>query len=278
MVLIPKVETTQSVRDLRPVSLCNVVYKIISKVLSNRLNEVLPDLVDRAQSAFVAGRAIQDNVLIAFEVIHAMKNKWNGRRGDMALKIDISKAYDRVDWNYLKRILLKLGFSDKWVGWMMMCVWSVRYSIQVNEPHCSWPWSSTRDPLSPYLFILCTEGLSATINRACSQLVIHENKICRRAPGISHLLFVDDSLLFCWATIEEGQALKSILNDYELVSGQAIKFDKSGIFFSRNVKNDRREELKKINGCSSTVEYNKISRLTVTGGEVEERHFYVHKR
>lgn len=86
-----------------------------SEVLSNLLKEVLPSLVDKVQSTFVAGRAIQDNVLIAFDIIHAMKNRRQGWRGDMALMIDIRKAYDRVDWGHLERILSKLGFS---VGWL----------------------------------------------------------------------------------------------------------------------------------------------------------------
>lgn len=88
-------------KDLRPISLCNVLFKILSKVLSNRLKRILPGLIDNAQSAFISGRAIQDIVIIAFEAIHAMKNRRKGGKGDMALKIDISKAYDRVDWSYL---------------------------------------------------------------------------------------------------------------------------------------------------------------------------------
>lgn len=180
--LIPKCDNPQSVKELRPISLCNVLFKILSKVLSNRLKRILPGLVDKAQSAFVSGRAIQDNVIIAFEAIHAMKNRRKGGKGDMALKIDISKAYDRVDWSYLEKILRKFGFVDQWIRWMMMFVKTVTYSIRVNEDFIGpiFPQRGLRqgDPLSPYLFILCVEGLSSPFNHACSNDQLHGNKIC----------------------------------------------------------------------------------------------------
>lgn len=97
---IPKCDNMSSMKDLRPISLCNVVYKILSKVLCNRLKNVLLKLVDISQSAFVAGRSIQDNILIAFELIHSMRKKTKRKMGEVSLKIDISKAYDRVDWSY----------------------------------------------------------------------------------------------------------------------------------------------------------------------------------
>lgn len=110
---------------------------------------------------------------------------------------------------------------------MMMCVRSVRYSIQVNSDMVGpiIPGRGLRqgDPLSPFLFMLCMEGLLAAINQACVHMVLHGNKICRAAPEISHLFFADDSILFCRATIEEVQALKDLLNKYERVSKQAIK-------------------------------------------------------
>ncbi|GAU48220.1 hypothetical protein TSUD_371200 [Trifolium subterraneum] len=115
--LIPKCDNPMSMKDLRPISLCNVLYKMISKVLANRLKCCLDKCVSQEQSAFVEGRSILDNALIATEVIHALKRKTKGRRGELALKIDISKAYDKVDWGFLRGVMTKMGFTDVWIRW-----------------------------------------------------------------------------------------------------------------------------------------------------------------
>lgn len=99
-------------KDLRPILSCNVVYKILSNVLRNWLKSVLPELVDKSQSAFIAGRSIQDNSLIAFELIHSMRWKRKGKVEKLAVKIDIGKTYDRVDWAYLEAILRRLDFGE----------------------------------------------------------------------------------------------------------------------------------------------------------------------
>ncbi|GAU22005.1 hypothetical protein TSUD_111440, partial [Trifolium subterraneum] len=131
--LIPKCDNPTSMKDLRPISLCNVLYKMISKVLANRLKCCLDKCVSQEQSAFVEGRSILDNALIATEVIHALKRKTKGRRGELALKIDISKAYDKVDWGFLRGVMTKMGFTEVWIRWVMMCVSSVNYSVLMNS-------------------------------------------------------------------------------------------------------------------------------------------------
>ena len=113
--LIPKVQNPKKVFDFRPISLYNVIYKLISKVLANRLKPMLHSIISKTQSAFIANRLITDNILIAFEFLHHMKTNCTGKKGFMAMKLDMSKAYDRVEWCFLEQILLKLGFQESWV-------------------------------------------------------------------------------------------------------------------------------------------------------------------
>ncbi|CAN0837140.1 Putative ribonuclease H protein At1g65750, partial [Linum grandiflorum] len=221
-------------KDLRPISLCNVLYRILAKVLANRLRKVIPTLISEEQSAFVAGRSIIANVMVAFETIHSMKKRRAGKWGDVAVKIDISKAYDRVEWQYLEAVLHRFGFADKWVHWMMMCVRSVHYMVLVNGEGVG-PIVPSRGlrqgcPLSPFLFILCAEGLSAVIKHAVETGRLQGSRVVRGAPWITHLLFVDDSFFFARATFDEARELRKILDRYALASGH----QKSGILFSRN--------------------------------------------
>ena len=133
--LIPKVNSPQKITEYRLISLCNVIYKIVAKVLANRLKGVLPKVINDAQSAFVPGRQITDNVLAAFEVMHCINQRRKGKEGLMAIKLDMSKAYDRVEWGFLEVMMRKMGFQDRWISLMMMCVNTVSYSVLINgEP------------------------------------------------------------------------------------------------------------------------------------------------
>lgn len=223
--------------DWRPISLCNVIYKLLSKVLANRLKQVIPKCISLLQSDFIEGRYILDNALVAFEIIQYMKYKTKGKIGDVALKIDIGKAYDRVNWGYLKAIMGKMAFLDYWINRNMLCVESVSYSILFNYDKVGpiFPGRGLRqgDPLSPYLFIIFAEGLFSLIRQAGMRGDIYGGKICRGAPTINHLLFVDD--FFSRAQERELNAMKKIMDDYELASGQAINLHKSKIIFSRSV-------------------------------------------
>ena len=223
IVLILKVKEPKRVTDFRPISLCNVVFRITSKVIANRLKKILPSIIGDTQSAFVHGRLITDNVLVAFETMHHINGKKGGKKGEMALKLDMSKAYDRVEWVCLEKIMAKLGFGEKWRNLIVKCVTSVSYSVKINGKPKGKIIPSRgirqRDPLSPYLFLLCVEGLSALIKKSVDMGEMEGITVCRGAPRLSHLFFADDSITFCKATLNECNAIQRILGVYEQASG-----------------------------------------------------------
>ncbi|KAA3453673.1 reverse transcriptase [Gossypium australe] len=133
IVLLPKVSSPTNISQFRPISLCNVIYKVIAKAIANQLRVVLHKCIDSAQSTFVSRRLITDNVLLAYEILHILKNKKIGKRGLMAVKLDMSNAYDRVDWNFVEKVMKKMGFDRGWVDMVMKCVSSVSYSVIINE-------------------------------------------------------------------------------------------------------------------------------------------------
>ncbi|XP_023644536.1 uncharacterized protein LOC111832445 [Capsella rubella] len=252
--LIPKGERPREMSGFRPISLCNVSYKVISKVLSLRLKSFLPELISETQSAFVAGRLITDNILIAQENFHALRSNQANRTKFMAIKTDMSKAYDRVEWTFLRALMEKMGFDQKWVGWIMHCISSVSYRILINgDPKGRVrPTRGIRqgDPISPYLFILCTEALIAQIRRAEEEGKIQGLRISNASPRVSHLLFADDSLFFCKADPQHSKEIIDIIRRYGDASGQEINFAKSSIMFGNDIPALLRQEIKTIVGIS----------------------------
>ncbi|KAG7567099.1 Ribonuclease H-like superfamily [Arabidopsis thaliana x Arabidopsis arenosa] len=253
--LIPKTERPTRMTELRPISLCNVGYKIISKILCQRLKTVLPKLISETQSAFVEGRLISDNILIAQEMFHGLRTNPRCKGKFMAIKTDMSKAYDRVEWIFVEKVLRKLGFCEKWITWIMWCITTVQYRVLLNgQPRgLIVPERGLRqgDPLSPYLFILCTEVLIANIRKAEREKLITGIKIANASPSVSHRLFADDSLFFCKANKDQCEVILGILKKYEAVSGQQINFLKSSIQFGHKVDEDIKEEIKSTLGITN---------------------------
>ena len=180
--------------------MCNVIYKIISKVLTNQLKRILVEVVSESQSAFVLGRLITDNVHVAFETMYYIDKRRKGKDALMAIKLDMSKAYDRVEWGYLDAVMCKIGFHKRWIELIRMCISTVSYLILINREAKGkiTPSRGLRqgDPISPYLFLLCTEGLSVMIRKKEVEGSIRGVVVSRGAPKISHLFFADDSIIF----------------------------------------------------------------------------------
>ncbi|KAL1189749.1 putative mitochondrial protein [Cardamine amara subsp. amara] len=237
--LLPKKVNPKCMKDLRPISLCSVMYKIVSRVMASRLKCFLPEIVSETQGAFVSGRLISDNILLAHEMVHGLRTNPRCKEEFMALKIDMSKAYDRVEWCFLKELFIRLGFEGKWIGWIMTCISSISYSVLLNGQSHGFikPKRGLRqgDPLSPFIFILCAEALVHIMNKAEVEGRISGIKLSRDSLSIQKLLFADDSLFMCRATFREGTKLQRCLKLYGDASGQEINFQKSSITFGGKI-------------------------------------------
>ncbi|GJV22742.1 hypothetical protein Tco_1375437 [Tanacetum coccineum] len=208
--LIPKVASPSRVNDFRPISCCNVLFKCISKIIANRIKESLKVLVSPNQSAFVPGRNISDNILLTQELMHNYHLDWGPPR--CAFKVDIQKAYDTVDWSFLKEVLIGFGFHDRLVGWIMECVTTVSFSICINGSLHGY-FKGKRglrqgDPLSPYLFTLVMEILTLMIRRRVQ---------------------ATDS--FTYHYVNSARVIMDALDEFKQVSGLTPSIPKSMVYF-----------------------------------------------
>ena len=261
IILIPKTVHPSKMTECRPISLCNVAYKLISKTLANRLKAILIIVITENQSAFTLNRLITNNVLVTFELMHYLNHKTDGKDCFMLVKLDMSKDFDRVEWGFVRGVMERLGFDGKWISLIMQCISSISYSDIINgEAYGSiTPIRGLRqgDPLSPGLFLLYAKGLSAFIHQVARIQALYGISICRGCPNITHLFFVNDILLFCKASAQQCLELVQILNSYEVALGQKINGDKSSVFFSPNTPNDVKEEILSILGSMQCSQHRK---------------------
>ncbi|CAM8911363.1 unnamed protein product [Rhodiola kirilowii] len=277
IVLIPKVKEVTRMTELRPISLCNVSMKVVTKILANRLQLILGEVISLNQSAFIKNRMIFDNFIIAHEVSHYIRGCRNKKNGYASLKLDMSKAYDRIEWSFLEKIMRKMGFNELWISWVMLCVSTVKYRVKFNDclTDVVVPSRGLRqgDPLSPYLFILCMELLDAKLVDAVNRGVLSGVKISRPAPCISHLFFADDAILFFKATVEQATYLKRIIGSYEMLSGQRVNYNKSEIVFSPNIVNHVKHNIISVLGVAEVGRHGKYLGLPLVVGQKKHEAF-----
>jgi hypothetical protein len=251
LALIPKKSEAVEVRDFRPISLVGGVYKILAKLLANRLRMVLPTIISPSQNAFIQGRQILDSVLIANECLDSrMKQGVPG----VIYKLDVEKAYDHVNWEFLLYLLQRCGFPLRWRKWIWFCISTVRFSILINGcPSGFFPSSRglrQGDPLSPLLFVIVMEALSRLMDRTVQGRLLFGftmGSSVEREVMVSHLLFANDTLIFCDANPSKIEHLGCVLTWFEAISGLKINLGKSEMVPVGEVPN--MEELVCILGC-----------------------------
>lgn len=248
------------------------------KILANRLKLLLPDIISPQQSTFVPSCLITNNILIACEVLRSLSIRLKGNERFMALKLNMSKAYEKFEWKFFKVVMLKLGFHPKWVSWIMVCVFSVTYSILVNGvPHkCAKPSRGIRhgDHLSPYLFIMCVEALSCLLLHADNYGYISSFPMGSGSLRVSHLFFVDDSLIFCKANSIKWSRMLSLIATYEQAFVQLMKKEKSSIFFSFDNSQNVKNTITRIAGTRAHGRLKKYLGLPTCLGQNKSRHFH----
>ena len=251
LVLVPKGRTVEDLKDLRPISLVGSLYKILSKVLANRIRRVLSLAISQHQNAFEEGRQILDVVLIANEAVDSILR---GNEKGILCKLDIEKAYDHIRWDFLLQMLERMGFGSKWIRWINWCISTASFSVLINGSPSGFFRSSRGlrqgDPLSPYLFVIGMEALSCLLKRAVEGNFISGCRFEGRDGGeivISHLLYADDTIIFCDANAEQLMYLRWTLMWFEAFSGLKINLHKSEIIPLGRV--DNVEELAAELGC-----------------------------
>jgi len=227
--LIPKVDSPQRLNDFRPISLVGCLYKVLAKILANRLRYVIGSVVSDSQSAFVKGKQILDSILVANE---AVDEACRLDKDMLLFKVDFEKAYDSVDLKYLEAVMVKMNFPTLWRKWMLECIGTATTSVLVNGcPTDEFPIERglrQGDPLSPFLFLLVAEGFNVLMPSSVEAGLFNDyhvgqgTKLC-----LSHLQFADDTLIIgkkCWVNV---RSIRVVLLIFKHLSGLKVNFQKS---------------------------------------------------
>ncbi|KAL9672679.1 hypothetical protein QQ045_028931 [Rhodiola kirilowii] len=231
LALIPKNNQASKPEDYRPISCCNITYKIVASLVAGRLKEVLPCIINQAQGAFVKDRSIVDNICLGHQLFNGYGRKNISER--LAWKIDLRKAYDTIDWKFLISMLNLLKFPSKFISWIEICLQSTSYSILINgEMHDFFEGRRgirQGDPLSPFLFTIAMECLFRMLLKLTKAEGFYHHPKCHRI-NLSHIMFADDLIVFSSGRNSAISAIKNVVSKFLSCSGLAINCQKSHLF------------------------------------------------
>ena len=236
----------------------------------------MPVVIAPTQCDFIRGRSGSNNIIIAQEVIHKMRTA-EGKKGYMAIKIDLEKAYDRLDWLFVVDSLRDVGLNDQLISLIWHCILSTSMNILWNG-ECTGEFNPRRgirqgDPLSPYLFVLCVERLSHLIQLVVDNGLWKPIIIAREGPPIMHLCFADDLFIFVEASMQQVEIIKHCLQVFENSSGQKVSQEKTMIYFSQNIHHTRVVEIADEFGFSLTGDLGKYLGVPLIHRKVSSRSF-----
>ncbi|KAK2658649.1 hypothetical protein Ddye_005182 [Dipteronia dyeriana] len=220
--------------DFRPISCCNALYKIIVKIIANRIKVCLSDIISPSQSAFVAGRRIGDNILLVQELMRDYHK--DAGMPKLALKVDLMKAFDMVDWGFLLDTPAAFHFPLKVINWIKACLTTPKFSIFINGELAGF-FSGKRglqqgDPMSPYLFVIVMEVLSKLLANHIMDTPNFKYHWRSDKLNLSHISFTDDLIMLCPGSYHSALVLKSALDEFFLLLGLCANHAKSNIFIS----------------------------------------------
>lgn len=215
--MIPKSPDADSIDKYRPIALANFKFKILSKILADRLASILPNIISKEQRGFIKGRNIKDCIAITSEAINLLDKKCFG--GNLALKIDISKAFDTLRWDFLLKVLNCFGFNSTFCHWIHVILQSAKVSISING--------------SQHGFFNCNRGVRQ--GDPLSPLIVDEGKVSlingtREVFVPSHCFYVDDLMVFCKGKNSSLISLKELFTKYATCLGQIVNINKSSIY------------------------------------------------
>ncbi|WCJ18474.1 Retrovirus-related Pol polyprotein from type-1 retrotransposable element R2 [Euphorbia peplus] len=233
MVLLPKIHGANEVSQFRPIVMSNFSFKVISKILADRLASIASRIISVSQFGFVPGRSIHHCVAAASEGINMLEKRCFG--GTMALKIDIRKAFDTLDWSFLLAVLEAFGFSVTFRDWILNILSSARMSIMISGAQSGY-FSCSRgvrqgDPLSPILFGLAEDFFSRWLSHLVNTGQLSPMTYSQGVYFPTHIFYADDIFIFCRATVRNMRSIQEAFNFYGNLSGQLVSWGKSVVFF-----------------------------------------------